>query len=76
MLETWGEEGLEALIDEIRAGATINDALLGAFGLTFEEFEAHWITWLGTPVTPQPSPTAVPTFGVFGAPAVTETPSP
>lgn len=76
LLETWGEEGLGALIDEIRAGSTINDALLGAFGLTFEEFEARWITWLGIPVTPQPSPTAVPTFGVFGAPAATETPSP
>ncbi len=76
MLETWGEEGLEALINEIRAGATINDALLGAFDLTFEQFEASWITWLGTPVTPQPSPTAVPTFGMFGAPAATETPSP
>lgn len=75
MLETWGEQGLEALINEIRGGATINDALLGAFGLTFEEFEAQWITGLGTPATPRPSPTAVPTFGVFGAPP-TETPSP
>jgi len=76
LLETWGEKGLEALIDEIRAGATINDALNGAFGVTFEEFEALWITWLGTPVTPRPSPTALPTFGVFGAPTATGTPSP
>ncbi len=74
LLETWGDEGLEALIQEIRAGATINDALLGAFDLTFEQFEAAWITWLGVPVTPMPSPTAVPTFGVFGAPTATPTP--
>jgi len=75
LLETWGDAGLEALIDEIRVGATISDALNGAFGVTFEEFEARWITWLGTPATPRPSPTAIPTFGQFGAPA-TETPSP
>jgi hypothetical protein len=76
LLETWGEKGLEALIDEIRAGETISDALHGAFGVTFEEFEALWITWLGTPATPRPSPSALPTFGVFGAPTATDTPSP
>jgi hypothetical protein len=76
LLETWGEKGLEALINEIRAGATISDALIGAFDVTFEEFEALWITWLGTPATPRPSPTALPTFSVFGAPTGTGTPSP
>lgn len=76
LLETWGEKGLEALIDEIREGATISDALRGAFDVTFEEFEALWITWLGTPATPRPSPTAIPTFGVFGAPMATDTPAP
>jgi hypothetical protein len=76
LLETWGEKGLEALIDEIRSGETISDALQGAFSVTFEEFEALWITWLGTPATPRPSPSALPTFGVFGAPTATDTPSP
>jgi hypothetical protein len=80
LLDTWGETGLEALIDEIRTGATISAALSEAFGVTFEEFEARWITWLGTPATPRPSPTMLPTFGVIGmptrAPGATETPSP
>jgi hypothetical protein len=76
LLETWGEEGLEALIQEIRGGATMSRAMQEVFGLTIEEFEARWITWLGTPVTPQPSPTAIPTFAMFGAPTLTGTPSP
>ncbi|MBE9479315.1 MAG: hypothetical protein IMY80_05055 [Chloroflexi bacterium] len=80
LLETWGETGLEALISEIRTGATISAALSEALGVTFEEFEAFWITWLGTPATPRSSPTMIPTFGVIGmptrAPGATETPSP
>jgi len=80
LLETWGDAGLEALIDEIRAGATISAALSIALGVTFEEYEALWITWLGTPATPRPSPTMIPTFGVIGmptrTPGATETPSP
>lgn len=80
LLDTWGEVGLTALIDEIRTGATISTALSESFGVTFEEFEALWITWLGTPATPRPSPTAIPTFGVIGgptrAPGATDTPSP
>ncbi|TFH35941.1 MAG: hypothetical protein E4G99_06120 [Anaerolineales bacterium] len=78
LLETWGKQGLQALIDEIRTGATISVALSEAFSVTFEEFEALWITWLGTPATPRPSPTMIPTFGVIGmpTPVTRETPSP
>jgi hypothetical protein len=78
LLETWGEEGLHALIEELRAGATISAALNGAFGVTFEEFEALWLRWLGVPATPRPSPTVFPTFGVFGLPTSTPegTPTP
>ena len=80
LLDTWEEAGLEVLIDEIRSGATISAALNEALGVTFEEFEALWITWLGTPATPRPSPTMLPTFGVIGmptrTPGATETPSP
>lgn len=78
LLETWGEAGLETLMDEVRSGATISVALSNAFGVTFEEFEALWLTWLGTPATPRPSPTMLPTFGVIGLPTsgTTETPSP
>jgi hypothetical protein len=68
LLETWGDSGLQALIEEIRAGATISGALNGAYGVTFEEFEALWLRWLGVPATPRPSPTIVPTFGVIGLP--------
>lgn len=77
LIETWGEIGLEALIREIREGQTINESLRAAFGVTFEEFEAGWITWLGTPATPAPSPTPFATFSVlFGAATETQTPFP
>lgn len=70
--DRWEIEGLQKLIESLRNGAGISQALIESFGLTFEEFEAEWRTWLGVPTTPEPSPTAFPTFEVIGGP--TESP--
>ena len=60
MLETWGGEGLGKLVTNFREGLAYREAIEGAYGLTWEEFEASWITWLGVPTTaaPPPTPTA------------------
>ena len=57
MLETWGGEGLGKLVTNFREGLDYREAIEGAYGLTWEEFEASWITWLGVPTTPAPPPT-------------------
>jgi hypothetical protein len=57
MLETWGQEGLQKLVANFREGQGYREAIEGAYDLTYEEFEASWITWLGVPTTPAPPPT-------------------
>ncbi|MCJ7824768.1 MAG: peptidase MA family metallohydrolase, partial [Anaerolineales bacterium] len=56
ILETWGDAGLQSLIDVFRTGENPRPAIESALGLTWEEFEADWITWMGVPATPKPSP--------------------
>jgi hypothetical protein len=56
ILETWGEAGLQSLIDVFQTGENPRPAIETALGLTWEEFEANWITWMGIPATPKPSP--------------------
>lgn len=74
LLETWGDEGLQAMMEALRWGRGIDQAMIEGLGLTFEEFEASWLTWMGSPATPQPSPTAWPTFSMIIPP--TRTPHP
>jgi hypothetical protein len=62
ILETWGEAGLQSLIEVFRTGENPRPAIETALGLTWEEFEATWITWMGVPATPKPSPVPIATL--------------
>jgi hypothetical protein len=60
MLETWGDAGLQGLIAAFRQGTSPRVAVQEALAITWEEFEAGWITWMEVPATPAapPTPTA------------------
>jgi hypothetical protein len=75
ILETWGEEGLQNLIDVFRKGENPRPAIESALGLTWEEFEASWITWMGVPATPEPSPVPTETLVYPTAPSGWPTPT-
>lgn len=62
LMETWGDEALQNLIGSFRIGTSPRDAIEEAVGLTWEEFIAEWITWMGVPATPAAPPT--PTVGL------------
>jgi hypothetical protein len=57
LLETWGEAGLQGLIQAFREGVNPQKAVHQALGVSWEEFEAGWINWMGVPATPRPSAT-------------------
>ena len=75
ILETWGEGGLQSLIDVFQTGENPRPAIETALGLTWEEFEAEWITWMGIPATPKPSPVPTATFVYPTAPSGWPTPT-
>jgi hypothetical protein len=62
MLETWGDAGLQGLIAAFRQGTSPRVAVQEALAITWEEFEARWITWMGVPATPAASPTPTATL--------------
>ena len=69
MRETWDEASFAAFVAALREGAHLRDAMQTAFGVTWEEFVAGWLTWLGTPATPAPPPTPTPTYVYPTAPS-------
>ena len=75
ILETWGEAGLQSLIEVFRTGENPRPAIETALGLTWEEFEADWITWMGIPATPKPSPVPTATLVYPTAPSGWPTPT-
>ena len=75
ILETWGEAGLQSLIDVFQTGENPRPAIETALGLTWEEFEAGWITWMGIPATPKPSPVPTATLVYPTAPSGWPTPT-
>ncbi|MGB2897156.1 MAG: peptidase MA family metallohydrolase [Anaerolineales bacterium] len=75
ILETWGEAGLQSLIDVFQTGENPRPAIETALGLTWEEFEADWITWMGIPATPKPSPVPTATLVYPTAPSGWPTPT-
>jgi hypothetical protein len=75
ILETWGETGLQSLIEVFRTGENPRPAIEIALDLTWEEFEAAWITWMGVPATPKPSPVPTATFVYPTAPSGWPTPT-
>lgn len=56
IIESYDEDSIERLIDAFREGIQTRDAIHQALGVAWEEFEAGWISWMGVPVTPEPSP--------------------
>ncbi len=86
MIETYGAEPLQALLDRLGAGDTIDEALTAAYGFDRTGLEHEWRTSIGAPPlaatpsrsalpTPIPRPTLVP-FGFDTAPVFDETPRP
>jgi hypothetical protein len=57
LLETWGDPGLQALVQDFREGVNPQKAVQQALGVSWEVFEADWITWMGVPATPRPPAT-------------------
>jgi hypothetical protein len=47
--QTWGEGGFGDLVQALSAGRSFREAMRLAFGVSLEEFEAGWLTWLGFP---------------------------
>jgi hypothetical protein len=71
MFQIGGEAEFERLTTALSQGGSFREALQAGFGMSLEEFEAGWLTWLGVPATPAAQPTAWPTFGVIGLPTST-----
>ena len=86
MIETYGAEPLRALLDQLGAGAAIDEALAAAYGFDRTGLEREWRTSIGAPpLAATPSRSALPTsiprptlapFGFDTAPAFAETPRP
>jgi hypothetical protein len=76
MIETYGIEGLSALLSAYRAGTDTQSAFQLVFGRSTLEFEQDWYDWLGVPdelyATPTPTLTLTPT----PTPTLTFTPQP
>lgn len=78
LYETWGEEGVAALLEAFRTGSDTDEALLGVTGLDFEGFQEAWWEWLGGapgmyPTPPVPGGASVP---AATAPPATPVPTP
>ncbi len=72
--ERWGDNGFRALVQAFRQGRSTRQAFREALGVSWEEFIAGWLTWMGVPATPAPSPS--PTHGyVFPTAPVWTTPT-
>ncbi len=83
LIETYGQEKMNALLTALRNGMTIDDALLSIYGFDVEGLEDAWRQSVGAAPrsasaqpTAQPTPTFVPTYIPYaGAPlAITPTP--
>lgn len=70
LIERYGPERILALLDALRQGATVDEAMQSVYGLTLEQFEDGWRAAIGArprsqdsgPPTPTPTPTMVPTY--------------
>jgi hypothetical protein len=64
LVETYGEEGLAAVLTAYREGHLTEEAFEVALGVPFSQFEGDWAVWLGVPegeyITP--TPWAMPAF--------------
>lgn len=84
LVETYGQEKMNALLVALREGQAIDDALTQVYGFNVDGLEDAWRKAVGAPPRPieaaptsQPTPTIVPTIRpVSGAPVVVDTPTP
>jgi hypothetical protein len=80
LVETYGQDGMAALLAAYRQGMVTSEAFPEALGVTPGEFEADWTVWLGLSEgefvtnTPWPLPTfrPSPTPSMPGTPALSE----
>lgn len=79
ILEEHGTPGMLDLFNDLAEGKTTRQAVEASLGVSWEQFEAAWLTWLGAPATPKPPPTPWPTAAFImmstAAPAPTRAPS-
>jgi hypothetical protein len=84
LVETYGQDKMTALLTSLRDGATVDDALMDAYGFNVEGLEDAWRAGIGaaprsvsTQPTAQPTPTYVPTIvPISGAPLVQQASTP
>lgn len=84
LVDTYGQEKMNALLVALREGQAIDEALTQVYGFNVDGLEDAWRKAVGAPPrspesvpTSQPTPTIVPTIRpISGAPAVVVTPTP
>lgn len=84
LIDTYGQEKMNALLVALRQGQAIDEALLQVYGFDVDGLEDAWRQAIGAAPRPsqaaptaQPTPTPVPTIRpISGAPAVVDTPTP
>ncbi len=83
MIESYGQEKMNALLISLRDGTTIDDALIKIYGFDVEGLETLWRDAIGAPHHPvsaqptaQPTPTFVPTYIPFAGVSLDVTPTP
>ena len=70
LIKHFGQSNMTKLLENIRQGMVIEDALQGSYGFGLDELERRWRDSIGAPahavvgITPtaNPSPTAIPTY--------------
>jgi hypothetical protein len=83
LVETYGQDKMNALLIALRDGTPIDDALVQAYGFDSDGLESAWRAAIGAApkaasaqATAQPSPTFVPTYAPFAGAPVLVSPTP
>lgn len=83
LIETYGQDKMNALLIALRDGTTIDDALLKVYGFDVEGLEVAWRDAIGAAPkaasaqpTAQPTPTIVPTYVPFSGSSLLVTSTP
>jgi len=83
LIETHGQDKMNALLIALRDGTTVDDALVKVYGFDIEGLEDAWRNSIGAAPQPaavnptaQPTPTFVPTYVPFAGVPLAATPTP
>jgi hypothetical protein len=74
MVETGGPQKMATLLDKIRAGATIDEALTAVYKVDTDGLDSAWRKSIGVKIMPLAQPTATPTRKVKRTPVPTLAP--